>query len=163
MTASLRIALLGLAVAAAAGAALAVAGIDVIAVGEPHDALANSAGTVAALVRHNAAAVLWPLALVALRWPAIPGAQVVGDALVAGQLLAHGAVLGSAVTQQPGLWRYLTHLPLELVALVVPVAAWIAARRGAGVTTRGLVGIAAVVLALVVVAAACETYLVPLP
>lgn len=162
MTAALRMALLALTGAAAAGAAFALAGIDVVAVGEPHDALQNSAGTVASLARHNTAVVLWPLALVALGWGAIPVARTVGDALIAGQLLAHGAVLGNAVAQQPGLWRYLTHLPLELTALVLPVAAWIAARRGTPISRTGLAGIAGVVLALVVGAAACETYLVPL-
>lgn len=163
MRASLRIAWLGLATPAAAGAALAALGIDVIAVGEPHDALANTAGTVAMLARHNAAVVLWPLALVALGWPAIPVARSIGDALVAGQLLTHGAVLGSALVQQPGLWRYLTHLPLEFAALAVPAAVWIAARQGTSMTRTALAGTAAVVLALVVAAAACETYLVPLP
>ena len=163
MTAALRIAVLGLAAAAVAGAALARAGVEIVAVGEPYDALQNTAETVAMLARHNTAVMLWPVALVALGWAAIPVARHVGDALIAGQLLAHGAVLGSALAQQPGLWRYLTHLPLELAALIVPAAAWIAARRGTPITRTGLAGIAGVVVALVVAAAACETYLVPLP
>ncbi len=162
MKASLQIASLGLVVATAAGAVLAIAGVELVDVGEPHDALTNTAGTVAALVGHNAVVVLWPLALVALGWPAIPVARAVGDALVAGQLLAHGALLGSALAQHHGLWRYLTHLPVELAALTLPAAVWVAARRGASVTSRGLAGTAAIVLTLVVAAAALETYLVPL-
>lgn len=115
-----------------------------------------------ALVRHNAVVALWPLALVWLGWPAIPVARTIGDALAAGQVLLHGALLGSALAQQPGLWRFLPHLPFELAALALPVAAWIAARHSGDVNPIRLAGTVVAVLALVLAAAVLETYLVPI-
>jgi hypothetical protein len=152
----------GLVASAVAGAVLAAVGVEIIVVGAPHDALTAAPATVLALVRHNAVVALWPLALVWLGWPAIPVARTTGDALAAGQVLLHGAVLGSALAQQPGLWRYLPHLPFEFAALALPVAAWITARRSGEVNPTRLAGTVAAVLALVLAAAVLESYLVPI-
>ena len=162
MTVALRIVAGGLAASVVAGAVLAGVGVEVIVVGAPHDALTGAPATVLGLVRHNAVVALWPLALVWLGWPAIPVARTIGDALAAGQVLVHGAILGSALAQQPGLWRYLPHLPFELAALALPIAAWSAARRTGEVKPTRLAGIAVAVLALVLVAAVLESYLVPI-
>ncbi|MBE2320382.1 hypothetical protein DVA67_030745 [Solirubrobacter sp. CPCC 204708] len=162
MTGALRLVAWGLVVAAAAGALLVTVGVYVVHVDEPVDALPESIGSVLSLTRHNAVVALWPLALVALEWPRIPAARTVGDALAAGQVLLHGAILGSALAQQPDLWRFLPHLPFELGALALPVAAWITARRATTRTSTGLALTAATVVALVIIGAVVETYLVPL-
>jgi hypothetical protein len=115
------------------------------------------------LVAHNLPVAVWLLALVALGWPALPGARRVGDALVVGQLLGHGALVGNALAQHPGLWRYLPHLPLEWLALATPVAVWARARAGRriGAVAAGLAALR--VAGLLGLAAIVETYLVPLP
>src|SRR3954465_11657512 len=94
-------ALTPLAVAALAGAALAAVGVRVLVVGPPRRSLVAEPATVLELLRHNSAAALWPLALIALGWPALRGVRRVGDALIAGQLLTHGALVGSALDQHP--------------------------------------------------------------
>jgi hypothetical protein len=154
---------LAMVMAAGAGALLDDSGLRLVDAGMSRDALVARPRTVIELVAHNAPVAVWPLALVALGWPALPGARRVGDALVAGQLLGHGAIIGSALAQHPGLWRYLPHLPLEWLALALPVAAWAQARAGrpAGAVLIGLVALR--VTALLALAAIVETYLVPLP
>jgi hypothetical protein len=156
-------ALAALTVAAGLGALLAQAGVRVITAPAPRDVLAATPRTVFELVAHNLPVALWPLALIALGWPALPGARRVGDALVAGQLLGHGAIAGNALAQQPGLWRYLPHLPVEWLALALPVAAWAQARAGRSFGAVGVVRVSGRVVALLVLAAIVETYLVPLP
>jgi hypothetical protein len=152
-----------LAVSAALGAVLAEAGARVITVGAPRDVLAATPQTVLELVAHNLPVALWPLALIVLGWPALPGARQAGDVLVGGQLLGHGAIVGNALVQQPGLWRYLPHLPVEWLALALPVAAWAQARAGRSFGVAGVVEAAGRVVMLLVLAAVVETYLVPLP
>jgi hypothetical protein len=154
---------LAMVLAAGAGALADRAGLRVLEVDAPRDALAAAPRTVVELVAHNLPVAIWPLALVALGWPALPGARRVGDALVAGQLLGHGALVGSALTQHPGLWRYLPHLPLEWLALALPVAVWASARadRHVGAVAVGLVALRVGVL--LGLAAIVESYLVPLP
>ena len=110
------------------GAALAAAGARLQAVEAPRPALTPSLATVGELVEHNTLVALWPLALVALGWPELPGARTAGDLLVAAQLLAHGLLIGTAIGQHPQLWRFLPHLPLEWLALALPAAAWLTAR-----------------------------------
>jgi hypothetical protein len=149
--------------AALVGALLEAAGVGGITVPAPRDALAARPGTALTLFAHNAGVALWPLALVALGWPALAWVRGVGDALVAGQLVGHGALLGSALAQQPELWRYLPHLPFELLALALPAAAWITARTSTRRPPTELVGVAAAVLGLLALAALLETYAVPLP
>ena len=70
------------------------------------------------LVEHNALVALWPLALVALGWPELPGARTAGDLLIAAQLLAHGLLVGTALGQHPA-----------AVALPAPPAAGVARAR----------------------------------
>ena len=163
MTRDLGRACLALCAAAAIGAALASVGVDVIATPAPRDALPATLATAGALLAHNAVVALWPLALVWLGWPRLPGACRVGDVLVAGQLAGHGALVGNALGQHPELWRYLPHLPLEWLALATPAAAWLTARRGTPTAPPRLVQLAVAVVGVLVLAAIVETYLVPLP
>jgi hypothetical protein len=149
--------------AALAGALLAAAGVRVITVPAPHDALAPTPDTALALLAHNAGVALWPLALVAVGWPGLAGVRGLGDALVAGHFVGHGALVGSALAQQPGMWRYLPHLPFELLALALPAAAWLAARTSTRHPLTQLVRVGAAVLGLLTIAALLETYAVPLP
>jgi hypothetical protein len=146
------------------GVLAGVAGVQLIKVGTPHDALPASLSTARGLLAGNALVVLWPLALVALDWPRIPVARAIGDVVVAGQLLGHGLLVGDALGQRPGLWRYLPHLPIEWLAIALPVAAWLAARRDPTTQPRPSVLIAVGVLAALtlVLAAVYETYLVPI-
>jgi hypothetical protein len=157
------LALVAIAAAAGAGALLAAAGARLVVVPAPRDALAATPGTALELLRHNLPVALWPLALVALGWPAMTGVRRVGDALVLAQLAGHGALIGSALAQHGELWRYLPHLPLECLAIAVPAAAWRQARTGTPDTATQLARVGAAVAALLAVAALIETYLVPLP
>ena len=74
------------------------------------------------------------------------------------QLLGNGLIAGNALGQHPRLALYLPHLPLEWLAIAIPVAAWQSARDGQ--RTARLRATAATVAALVA-AALIETYLVP--
>src|SRR5687768_12267424 len=76
------------------GAALAAVGARLRVVEAPRPALTSSFATVGELLEHNALVALWPLALVALGWPELPGARHAGDLLIAAQLLAHGLLVG---------------------------------------------------------------------
>lgn len=140
---------------AAAASATGLVGVSTHA---PHDALAASPATAWALLLHNAVVALWPLALVALGWPQIPVARQAGDVLVAAQLVVHGTSVGLAFGAQPVLWRFLPHLPAEWLGLSAPIAGWLLARRQRD-ATRTLAGVS---LAALVVAAAVETWAVPL-
>jgi len=151
--------------ATGAGAALALAGIHIIAAPAPRDALEPTLGTAVGLGAHNALVVLWPLALVLLGWPALIGVRRVGDGLIAAQLLAHGLFVGTALGQHPDTWRYLPHLPLEWLAIATPTAAWLTARTphpGCPIgTSLAVLRLAAACVAVLLGAAAIETYLVP--
>ena len=138
-------------------------GVRLSTIRPPRDALTAQPHTVLLLLAHNAPIALWPLALIALDWPRIPVARHVGDALIAGQLAGHGLFVGVAIAQQPTLWRYLPHLPLEWLALALPAAAWSAARRGTPVRREDAARIALVAVAVLAAAALVETYLVPIP
>lgn len=128
----------------------------------PHDALPATAATFTELIAHNAPVALWPLALVLIGWPALRGVRLLGDALVAAQLLGHGLLVGVALASYADLWRYLPHLPLEWLALALPAATWLDARRRNSQPALP-VGIAATACAAAMIgAAALETYLVPL-
>jgi hypothetical protein len=155
---------LALWLATAAGAALASAGVRLVVARAPRDALQPSLDTASGLLAHNALVALWPLALVAIGWPALAGARLVGDALIAAQLLAHGLIVGSALAQHPDMWRYLPHLPLEWLALAIPAAAWLTTRAHPARPAATTVAVAAgACVAALLCAAALETYLVPVP
>jgi hypothetical protein len=166
---AVRDACLALYAAGIIGAALATAGVRPFNAPAPHDPLATSPATALGLLAHNAPIALWPLALVALGWPALTGARAVGDALIAGQLVGHGLIVGNALGQHPAAWRYLPHLPLEWLAIAAPAGACLAARQQPhararrALTARELVAVAMIVFAALVLAALIETYLVPLP
>jgi hypothetical protein len=151
-----------------AGAGLAAVGARLHTVGVPRPALEPTLATVGELLAHNAVVALWPLALVAVGWPALAGVRVVADALIAAQLLAHGLLVGSALGQHPQIWRYLPHLPVEWLGLAIPAGAWLTARhprpgRPDPVTAKRTLVLpaAAAGLAALAGAAAIETYLAP--
>jgi hypothetical protein len=147
----------------ALGAALDAAGTHLVDAPAPRNALPATSATALELLTHNGRVTLWPLLLVALDWPHRAVTRLVGDALLAGHLAGHGAVIGSALAQQPSLWRYLPHLPLEWLAIALPGAAWLTARRAASrPSLRALATTAALTLAALALAALIETYLVPL-
>jgi hypothetical protein len=147
--------------AALASAALTFAGVRLASVGAPYDALPDTPAIAAELLAHNAVVALWPLALVELGWPRLRGFRWFGDVLIAGQLLGHGALIGTALAQRPELWRYLPHLPVEVVALAVPAGAWLSTRSGAHRSRRHALLQTMSVIGLLMVAAGLETYAVP--
>jgi hypothetical protein len=82
--------------------------------------------------------------------------------LVAGQLVGHGLLIGTAPAQQPELWRYLPHQPLEWLALALPAGAWLRARASAPPHRREPALVAPLTLAVLTASGIIETYLVPL-
>lgn len=131
--------------------------------GASHDALSAEPGTVLELLTANAPVAMWPLALVALGWPAIPAIRSLGDLLVVAQLLGHGVLVGAALATHDGLWRYLAHLPFEWAAIAVPAGAWLTARTGGvGLERRALMKAGVLTGAFLLAAAAVETYVVPI-
>lgn len=137
-----------------------LSGIAVVHVGTPRDTLDPSISTALDLALHNTQVALWPMALAALRWGDRPGTRWLGDALVGGQLLVHGSVVGGALGEQPDLWRYLPHLPCEWWGIALPAAGWSQARNGSPPARLAL--LAAASCLTLVVAAALETWAVPL-
>ena len=163
MRLALRQSYLAITGATAAGALLGLAGIALINTRAPHDALTADASTALTLLRLNAIVALWPIALLAIGWHRIPFARRVGDTLVRAQLLGNGLVAGDALGQHPQLWRYLPHLPVEWLAIAIPVAAWVSARRASiSYERQTLLAVAVACLGALTVAAAVETYLVPI-
>lgn len=156
--------LVGVWAATLAGALVSDLGFRLVDRPVPRDALPARAGTVIDLLTHNLPVALWPLALVAAGWPALRGARVLGDGLVAGQLLSHGLLVGAYLGQNAELARYLPHLAFEWVAFAIPAAVWLRARVAQhaefGPPALGVAG--AWCVAALGVAAAIETYLVPI-
>jgi hypothetical protein len=151
------------------GAALTLAGAELGRIDAPRPTLEPTLATAGELLGHNTPVALWPLALLALGWPELAGARLLGDALIAAQLLAHGLAVGMAVAQHPEVWRYLPHLPLEWLALAMPAAAWLHARTAhhagpdpATAQRPPVPRVAAAGIAVLVGAAAIETYLAPI-
>jgi hypothetical protein len=160
---ALRRSFLAITAATAVGAVFGLAGLALIGAGAPHDVLRADPTTALTLVRLNAVVALWPLALLGLGWHRMPFARQTGDVLVRAQLLGNGLVAGNALGQQPELWRYLPHLPLEWLAIATPVAAWVAAGRADVSDDRHqLLVVAVATLGLLSAAAVVETYLVPI-
>lgn len=141
--------------------AAGLGGAQLLHVGKPHDALHPTVATALDLLAHNALVALWPIALATLGWAVIPAARRVGDVLVGGQIALHGLLVGGALGQQRELWRYLPHLPFEWLGLALPAAGWLLSRH-AGATPRRLSVLAAASIAALSVAAAVETWAVPL-
>ena len=135
-----------------------------IATPAPHDALPATSGTAGGLLAHNAPVALWPLALVALGWPRLPAARRVGDVLVAGQLVAHGVLVGNALGQHPACGATCRTCRSNGSRSPLPAGAWLTARTQRTLR-RGtwLVQLAVAAVGVLALAAIVETYLVPLP
>jgi hypothetical protein len=164
MTAAIRVAYAALWATTASGAAIAVVAGWPWPVGAPHLALAATPATAVALVTHNLPVAVWPLGLVAIGWACTPALRRFGDGLITGQVVAHGLIVGGALGQQPVLWRYLPHLPVEWLAIAAPVGSWLYARSRADGTPnrRQLLAVAGVTLLATTVAAGAETFLTPI-
>ena len=122
----------------------------------------RASDTASELLAHNALVALWPLALVALGWPALAGARARRRRADRRAAARHGLLVGGALGQQPETWRYLPHLPLEWLALAIPAAAWLTARAHPARPAATTVAVAAgACVAALLGAAAIETYLVP--
>lgn len=139
------------------GAALVPAGVE-LTVGAPRDALRAEPDVAFGLLAHNLPVTLWPLVLVMLQWTSTRIVRTIGDAFVAVHLAGHGLLVGSAVGSDPGTWRFLTHLPIEWLALSVPAGAWIGARTGRFAHHQRS---AMLTLVALTAAAFIETYAVP--
>lgn len=148
-------------VTATGAASAALAGAAFVTVATPRDALAATVTSAIELLVANTAVAMWPLALVVLRWHAIPLVNGLADALIAANVAFNGLLVGGAIGQRPELWRYLPHLPVEWLALSFPAAAWILARRD-DLAGRVLGRLTLATVAALVVAAALETWTVPL-
>lgn len=152
----------GLWAATALGAGLAaVGGPALLRVGTLRDALSPTLTTAVDLFGHNCVVAAWPLALVTVGWAGLRTAGVAVDILVATQVAVHGLLVGGAIGQRPELWRYLPHLPFEWLGIAVPAACWRLHRRGGG-SSRATGASTAVSFSALLVAAALETWAVPL-
>jgi hypothetical protein len=148
-------------------ASAAVASLVAIAAGashtNPHDAIDDSPGAVAALFAHNAAVAWIPLGLAGLGWDRARGLQLTGDAVVLASLIANGGVVGYALARVgPELAAYLPHLPLEWAAIAVPAGAWRCLRRGYPGPRALLLQTLGLSATALVLAAVIEVYAVPL-
>jgi hypothetical protein len=152
---------------AAVIASAALAALVAVAAGtshaNPHDAIDDSPGAVAALFAHNAAVAWIPLGLAALGWDRARSLHLTGDAVVLASLIANGAVVGYALARAgPELAAYLPHLPFEWTAIALPAGAWLCLRRGCPDPWALLLQTLALSAAALLVAALIEVYAVPL-
>lgn len=162
------------------GAALAgLTGVQLVTVDAPRpDVLPVTLQTAGGLLAHNAVVAVWPVALAAV-WATTPGLRALGDVLVVASVAAQGLVVGGAIGQHPWLWRWLPHLPLEWLGIAIGAAAWLQQRRRdlparrdqtaarpvareSRPLARELIAAAGATVATLAVAAAVETWAVPL-
>jgi hypothetical protein len=116
-------------------------------------------GTIARRFADNATRG-WPLALALAPYGRWAWAVGLADCLLAANLAVNAALVGGAVGLAGiGIAPYLLHLPMEWAALAVTVSGWLAARRGA--SRAVVVAHLGAFVALLLVAAAIETYAVP--
>ena len=106
---ALTVSYLALWLATLTGAALAAAGARLQAVEAPRPRARRRASPPSReLVEHNALVALWPLALVALGWPELPGARAAGDAARSPRSCSPTACSSAPPSAStPQLWRFL--------------------------------------------------------
>ena len=157
---------LGLLMATALGAGAELVDPSLFRSMPPHPTLSPSAGAIAMIFATNLRVLAAPFLLIAFAFASSPRATVLGDAVVAGILVANGLRVGLA----PGRWQvrllpYLPHLPLECLAAAVASAAWLNARRRRDrrplQALRANAGSAAVAVGLLAAAATVEVLLTP--
>ena len=127
----------------------------------PHATLTGSLGDALSILQNNARVLAAPFLLWLLGFPASRTGRLAGDMLVA--LLAAASAV--PVGLELGRWHarllpFLPQLPLEWAALAVAISAWLAARHNHAQPSQ-LALLAALTLALLVAAAALETWATP--
>jgi len=149
---------------AAAAAAVAVPGLAP-AVREALDfALVPTAGSVGEMLGILATNARAALFVVAAAWCAgrLRHVRAVGDVLIAGQAALNCIAVGAALgAYGPRALSWLVHLPLEWAALALVLTAYLESRRRPLPATALLAALLAA-LAVLTVAAAAESFLVPL-
>lgn len=106
---------------------------------EMADVSPPSIDVVAALAVHNASIALWPLAGIAIDLHNSRLARLL-DIFLAATLAGNAAIIGMALSAYGArLLPFLPHLPLELLGLALPAAAWAAGRRGASPARVGAI------------------------
>jgi hypothetical protein len=127
----------------------------------PHPTLTGSVSDALGILQNNARVLAAPFLLALLGFPSSRAGRLAGDVLVA-LLVASSAI---PVGLELGRWHarllpYLPQLPLEWAALAVAISAWLAARENHA-PARQLAAPAALTLALLILAAALETWATP--
>jgi len=118
-------------------------------------------GHILGLAAHNLPICVWPLLLGALRLSDGSPWRRAADVLVIGCALANVAPVAAALGGYGrGLLPFIPQLPLEWAALAVGYGSW-AAERDRSLTARDRLALLVVLTALVLAAAALETYAVP--
>ena len=127
----------------------------------PHAALAGSIADALGILANNARALAAPFALVLLGLARQRSGRWIRDLIVVAVAAVNAIPVGLALGRWQGrLIPYIPQLPLEWAALATALIAWLQARTGA-CTTRQLVPLAGVTLALLTTAAAVETWCTP--
>jgi hypothetical protein len=127
----------------------------------PHPTLTGTVGEAAGILVNNGRVLIAPFALWALGFPTGRATRRIGDLIVFGLAALNTLDVGIEL----GRWGlrlvpYVPQLPLEWAALTVATAAWLEARTA--MTTRPhMLRLALVVAALLIVAAAMETWCTP--
>jgi hypothetical protein len=127
----------------------------------PHPTLTGTVGEAASILVNNARVLIAPFALWALGFPSGRATRRMGDLIVFGVAGLNSLDVGVEL----GRWGlrlvpYVPQLPLEWAALTVATAAWLKART-AMTTTLHMLHFALVAIALLIVAAAMETWGTP--
>lgn len=106
----------------------------------------------------------WPLLVAQLGGARIAWARTLTDVALIGNLALNTILVGAALGRYgPPLVPWLPHLPVEWAALAVAASGWLGARSGAIAGGRALASRLVLFLALLLTAAALETYAVPHP
>lgn len=128
---------------------------------QPHAVLTGSVGDVVGILQTNARTLAVPFLLVLFAFPQSRLGRHAGDLIVTALTAASTIPVGLELGRWQGrLLPYVPQLPVEWVALILAIHAWLIARSGQ-LDVRDLVPLAAVVLALLICAACLETWATP--
>jgi hypothetical protein len=116
---------------------------------------------VASIAANNTLHSVWPLTLGLLDLQARRWTRALADAVVIANLIVPGLLVGSALAAYgPRTLPYLPHVPVELAGIAAGAAGWIVERDG-WLTARERAIEIGVTVAVLLLAASIETYLVP--
>ena len=127
----------------------------------PHATLTGNLGDALSILQNNARVLAAPFLLYLFRFPASRTGRLAGDLLVALLAAANAVPVGLEL----GRWHarllpFLPQLPLEWAALAVAISAWLTTRHNHAHLSQ-LALLATLALALLVAAAALETWATP--